>query len=338
MKKRKIVLAFALLTCLSQVGLASCSSSSTNVVIFTSLEDYRIARLETELKAKFPDKTIVVQYLDTGTLMSRLQSEGASSDCDIMYDVEATNSEKLIEANSKLFADLSSYDTSHYLDDVLTYQTRHHYYHIFDKEAGGIVLNAKVLKEKGLAEPTSFNDLLDSKYKGLIEMPNPKTSGTGYYWFNGLVSTWGEDKAIAYFDSLSTNIKEFTTSGSGPVKALDRGEVAIGLGMTFQAALYANSNSDLKITYFEEGSPYNLFTQAVINGKEKKDGVKEVYDYLYNTFTPLDKALFCPETIYKPDYQPASQIPNYPTNVKYMSMKGLFDPDYKTALLDKWTH
>ena len=337
MKKRNIFVTLAVLAGLSELGLTSCASSG-NIVIYSSLEDYRIARLETELKAKFPSKSIVVQYLDTGTLMSRLQSEGTFSDCDIQYGIEATNAEKLIENNSKLFADLSSYDTSHYLDNLLVYQQRHHLYHIMDKEAGSIILNTKVLKDKGLAEPTSFADLLDAKYKGLIEMPNPKTSGTGYYWFNGLASTWGEEKAISYFDSLSANIKEFTTSGSGPVKALNRDEVAVGLGMTFQAALYANENSNLKITYFEEGSPFTLYTQGIINGKEKKDGVKEVYDYLFDTFTPLDKALFCPETIYKPDYQPASQIPNYPTNVKYMNMKGLFDPDYKTALLDKWTH
>lgn len=337
MKKSKVLIPLTALVSLSGFALSSCGSS-TNIVIYSSLEDYRIARLETELKTKFPDKSIVVQYLDTGTLMSRLQSEGTSSDCDIQYGIEATNAERLIESNSALFADLSAYDTSHYLDDLLVYQSRHHLYHVFDKEAGSIILNTKVLKDKGLAEPTSFADLLDTKYKGLIEMPNPKTSGTGYYWFNGLASTWGEDKAIAYFDSLSANIKEFTTSGSGPVKALNRDEVAIGLGMTFQAALYANENANLKITYFEEGSPFTLYTQGIINGKEKKDGVKEVYDYLFNTFTPLDKALFCPETIYKADFQPTPQIPNYPTNVKYMAMKGLFDPDYKTALLDKWTH
>lgn len=334
LRKNKVIVMLSL----AGLSLGSCSSGSSSIVIFTSLEDYRIARLESELKNEFPKKSIVVQYLDTGTLVSRLRSEGTSSDCDIFYDLEAANAEALLRNNPTLFTDLSSYNTSNYLDEVLTYQSRHHQFHIFDKEAGSIILNTKVLKDKGLAEPMNFNDLLDAKYKGLIEMPNPKISGTGYYWFNGLASTWGEDKAISYFDSLSSNVKEFTTSGSGPVKALDRGEVAIGLGMTFQAALYANKNSDLKITYFEEGSPFTLYTQGIINGKEKKNGVKEVYDYLFDTFTPLDKALFCPETIYKPDFQPASQIPNYPANVKYMNMKGLFDPDYKTALLDKWTH
>jgi iron(III) transport system substrate-binding protein len=336
MKKTSLLLAALAASLVPAV--AGCSTNSSQVVIYTSLEDYRISQLETDLAEKFPGKDVVVQYLDTGTLMSRLSSEGTSSDCDIVLDLETTNAEKLIKSNSSLFADLSSYDTSHYLDNLLTYQSRHHFYHIFDKEAGSIILNTKVLKDKGLPEPTSFSDLLDAKYKGLIVMPNPKTSGTGYYFFNGLVSEWGEEKALAYFDSLSANVKEFTTSGSGPVKALDRDEVAIGLGMTFQAALYAEKNANLKITYFAEGSPFTLYTMGMINGKEKEDGVKDIYDFLFNDFAPEDKAKFCPETIYKPGFQPAVEIPNYPTDVKYMNMQGLFDPDYKTALLDKWTH
>jgi iron(III) transport system substrate-binding protein len=334
-KYNKTGLALALLPLI--FSLSACGQSS-DIVIYTSLEDYRIAQLETDLKSKFPNKKIVVQYLDTGTLMSRLNSEGVKSDCDIVLGTETTNAEILIKNNPSLFADLSSYDTSHYLDELLTYQSRHHLYHIFDKEAGSIVLNTKVLTDNNLPSPTSFEDLLKPIYKGFIEMPNPKTSGTGYYFFNGLVSTWGEDKAITYFDSLSTNIKEFTTSGSGPVKALDREEIAIGLGMTFQAALYAEKNANLKITYFEEGSPYSLYTMGLINGKEKKSGVKDVYDYLFNTFTPEDKAKFCPEVIYKDSYQPACEIKNYPTNIKYMSMKGLFNAEYKSALLDKWSH
>jgi len=334
--KLVVTLPLLLISC----TLSGCGNDN-QIVIFTSLEDYRITQLEADLKKNLPNQNVVVQYLDTGTLVSRLQSEGTSSDCDIALGVEATNMEKLISGNSALFADLSSYDSSHYLDELLQYPSYlagKPVYHIFDKEAGSIILNTKVLADHGLTAPTSFADLLDSKYKGLIEMPNPKTSGTGYYFLNGLVSSWGEEKALAYFDSLSSNIKEFTTSGSGPVKALNRDEIAIGLGMTFQAALYANENSNLKITYFEEGSPYTLYTMGVVNGKFNKNGVKEVYDYIYNTFTYDDKAKFCPETIYKPAFQPKCEIANYPTDVVYMNMKGLFDPSYKSSLLDKWTH
>lgn len=339
MKKYFLMLAsFAALA-----SLASCGSGNESVVIYTPLEDYRIAYLESRLKKEFPNRNVVIQYLDTGTTLSRLQAEGNQTDCDIVLGIEAANTEMLLKSNPNLFETLDGYDASIFLDELMTYPSAkegHLKYHLLDKEAGSIILNKKVLSEKGLEAPNSFADLLDQKYKGLIMMPNPKTSGTGYYFFNGLASEWGVDAAVDYFDDLSENVREFSTSGSGPVKSLLRDEIAIGLGMTFQAVKLLGESErkdDFEITYFEEGSPYTLYTNAVIKDRLKKNGVKEIYDFVFNKFVPEDKAKFNPELIYKPAYQPKVEIEGYPTNVKYMSMKGLFDPDYKTNLLDKWT-
>lgn len=60
----------------------------------------------------------------------------------------------------------------------------------------------------------------------MISMPNPKASGTGYIFYLNLVNEWGEEKTLAYFDSLAENISGagFTSSGSGPVQALKMGE------------------------------------------------------------------------------------------------------------------
>ncbi len=323
-------------------GMASCGSGSSAIVIYTPLEDYRISYLETRLKEEFPNREIVVQYLDTGTVLSRLQAEGTATDCDIVLDLEGANAESLLKQNPDIFETLDGYDVSIFAEDVMQYPSAiagHPKYHILGKEAGSIIFNEKVLEEKGLEAPTSFEDLLDEKYKGLIMMPNPKTSGTGYYFYNGLVSEWGETEALEYFGKLSSNIREFSTSGSGPVKSLLRDEIAIGLGMTFQAAKLigeSGRSDDFSINYFEEGSPYTLYTDAVIKGKMAKDGVKEVYDFIFNKFVPEDKAKFNPEIIYKEGYQPACEIEGYPTNVTYMDMNGLFDSDYKNALLDKW--
>ena len=321
--------------------LASCGGND-RIVIYTSCEDYRIAYLESRLKEEFPNRSVAIQYLDTGTTLSRLQAEGTSTDCDIVIGIEAANTEMLLKANPNLFETLDGYDSSIFLDEIMRFPSAlegHPKYHFLDKEAGSIILNEKVLQEKGLEKPTSFADLLDEKYKGLIMMPNPKTSGTGYYFYNGLVSEWGEEAALDYFEQLSGNIREFSTSGSGPVKSLLRDEIAIGLGMTFQAVklIGESGRADVfDITYFEEGSPYTLYTNAVIKNKFQKSGVKEVYDFIFNKFVPEDKAKFVPEIIYKEGHQPAVEIEGYPTNVHYMSMKGLFDPDYKNALLDKW--
>ena len=334
--------------------------SSKDIVIYSSIEDYRSEELRRNLDIKFPNYNIIIQYLDTGTMVSRLLNEGKGTDCDIFLGLESTNAQILLNFNSNLFEDLSKfpeYNTLKYDSSVLPPSDINGFidgnlaYHIWCKEAGSIILNTEYLIKNSLPEPTSFNDLLNPIYKNSIMMPNPKTSGTGYYFLNGLVSCWGEDIAFKYFEELSKNIKEFSTSGSGPVKAIDRGEIGIGLGMNFQAVKYANENPDIKIIYFEEGSPYSLYTMGIINGKVKQQGVKEVYDYIYGIndpfnepnsldigFTRLDKMLFNPEIIYKYEYTPVCLIPNYPDvySIKYIEMKGIFLPEHKNNLLNKW--
>ena len=49
-----------------------------------------------------------------------------------------------------------------------------------DMYIAAFCVNTKVMKEKGLPMPKGWNDLLDPKFKGLIAMPNPAASGTGF--------------------------------------------------------------------------------------------------------------------------------------------------------------
>ena len=304
-----------------------------------------------ELKEHFPNYNIQVVSKTTGGLMSELQAQGNRTQCDIFVGIEITNAEILLKDNENLFADLSDFDTSHYVDEVLEYQTDvtladgsvrkgHKKYHIQDKEAGCIVYSKSTLEGLGLSVPTSYNDLLDSKYQGKIIMPNPKSSGTGYYFYNGLASVYGKDAALTYFNSLNTNVKEWSSSGSGPVKGVDKKEIAVGLGMHFQAVEYANKNDDIGITYFSEGSPYTLYTMGMIKGKETRSEVKEVYQYFFDYVNYLDNSQIVPETIYKAEYAKQVTVENWKSpsdyGVDYTQMKNLLDPSYKETLLAAW--
>ena len=345
MNKNKYLLPMALLSIPSLVG---CSSKPT-VYIYTAHEENRIQLYNKELKEHFPNYNIRVISKTTGELMTGLQADGSKSKCDIFVGIEITNAEILLKGNPELFADLSDYDTSHYVDEVLEYQKDvtlkngtvrkgHKKYHIQDKEAGCIVYSKSKVGDN---VPTSYQDLLDEKYKNAIIMPNPKSSGTGYYFYNGLASLYGKDEALNYFKELGkNNIAEWSKSGSGPVKGVDRQEIAVGLGMHFQAVEYANKNSDIGITYFAEGSPYTLYTMGMINGKQEKPEVKEVYDYFFNYVNYLDNSQIVPETIYKSEYAKTVTVENWKSpsdyGVDYTQMQNLLDPDYKQELLDAW--
>ena len=342
---KKIISLIALLLC-AAVFLAGCggsvpgSESGKNardrVVIYTAAEDERIAYIQEELDRKFPNTEIVIQSLGTGQLLSKLQAEGKNSDCDIFYDLEVVNAEIILNAVPDLFADLSDYDFSVYDSSVTGYTGRHHKYAVNGKTAGAFLVNTKLLEEKGLPVPASYEDMLKPEYAGLISMPSPRSSGTGYSYYNGMVTVLGEEAGMKYFEALNPNVKEYTTSGSAPAKAAVRGDVAIAYGLLWQCVNYANENEGMTVVVPEEGLAFDLFTMGMIAGHETKGSVREVFTYLYDELNKPQCAKFNPDRIYAD--MPAAEIANYPASYKEITMAGLFDFEYKQDLLDKWQY
>ena len=334
----KKILSIAAVLCCAMLFMtgSAFAAGRDRVVIYTAAEDERIAYIQAELDEQFPDYEIVIQSLGTGQLLSKLQAEGTKSDCDIFYDLEVVNAEIILNASPDLFADLSNYDFSIYDPSVTGYTDRHHQYAVNGKTAGAFLVNTGMLEEMGLPVPASYEDMLDPQYEELISMPSPLSSGTGYSYYNGMVTLLGEDDGLAYFDALNPNIKEYTTSGSAPAKAAVRGDVAVAYGLLWQCVNYANENEDLTVVLPDQGLAFDLFTMGMISGHETKEPVREVFTYLYDELNKPQCAKFNPDIIYTD--MPAAEIPNYPTGFGEITMEGMFDFEYKQDLLDQWAY
>jgi len=327
-KQVKTTAIMLLVVLLISMMLTGCGSGKEKVLIYTSVEDYVIEDMNARLSEQFPDYDITVEYVSTGNHAAKLLSEGTNSECDISYDLEYAYMEQLAQAG--ILTDLSAYDRSIYMEDTITSD----FYLVQCRVGGAVILNTEVLEEKGLAEPTSYEDLLKPEYAGLISMANPKSSGTGYMFLKSLVNAWGEEKALAYFDALTPNILQYTSSGSGPVNALLQKEVAIGFGMTSHAVTQINEGAPLKVVYFDEGSPFTMYGQSIIAGKEERTCVKEVFDFLVNTYSYELNEKFFPELMFK---DVTYVVENYPENIIYSDMSGNTIEE-KENLLEKWKY
>ncbi len=329
---KNITRILSVLLCMSMLvcTFASCGKKNdeNTVVIYTSAEDYRIDDLKARLKEKFPDYNIKLEYMNTGTIGAKIKTEGTDTECDIIWSLEYGYLTQL--AQQDVLADITSYDRSQFTDDVNTADN----FIVDVRNGGAIIVDADALQEKGLAIPESYDDLLKPEYKGLICMPSPKSSGTGYMFLKSLVNEWGEDKAFEYFDALTENVYQYTSSGSGPVNALFNKEAAIGLGMISQAVTKINDGSNFKILFFEEGAPYSLYGSAMIEGKQEKTAAREVFDFLVNEYIKITNDTFFPEKIYK-DYSPT--VENYPVDISYSDMSNDTIAE-KERLLAKWKY
>ena len=326
---KKILTAVLAMLMLAAV-ISGCGKKKKEIIIYASSEDFRIENAQKMFDAKFPEYNIRIEYNSTGDLSSKLYAEGKKTDCDIIMELENSYLEKISDS----LAVLKDVDFSVYEDGLVPESRR---YVPMYKSGGAVIVNKKMLDEKNLPVPSSYDDLIKPEYKGLISMPNPKSSGTGYIFYLNRVNVLGEEKALEYFDRLKENISGagFTTSGSGPVNALKMGEAAIALGMTFQAVTEINNGADYEILFFEDGSPYTVYSSAVISGKETDSDIMKVFEYLVSDVIPKDKELFAPEKIYKNvDYT----IKNYPTDIQHADMTGVDKRSVKECLLDKWKY
>lgn len=326
MKKNKIKKLFILIgMSVFMFSFFGCSKSSNRIVIYTCQEEERIQAMKSSVKEAFPELNVVIEQVGTGNLAAKIKSEGKNIEADIVIDLEASHMENLKDC----FADLSGYNTSAYLDEI---NPNHNKYVMWVKNHAAITVDVSYFEQNDLSYPTSYEDLLDDKYKDLIAMPDPTTSGTGYAYYLNIVNLKGKNGAINYFEQLSSNIKQYTQSGSGPISLLKQGEIAIAMGMEFQGVTEINNGSNYKIIELDTGAPYNQTGAAIIDGKQDKESVKELFEYLINDFHYVDCEKFVPGKLLK---NQETKIPNY-VDMKDADMEGLDDIELKQDLLGKW--
>ena len=307
----KKIISLVLVIVMCAAMFAGCAGEKKSVVIYSCANDKRIAYMTELLQAQFPKYDIVVEYMGTSKLSAKILAEGKNTDADIIHDLSYLNMDSLDKAG--LLADVSYMDTSMFMDGTIISKN----YLIECRTSGSIIVNKDVLAKRNLPTPTSYEDLLKPEYKGLISMPDPKSSSTGYMFVKSLVNAWGEEKAMDYFTKLSENILQFTSGGNGPVNALVQQEVAIGLGMVNNAVQQIDDGINLEVLFFEPGAAYAMYGQTIIAGKETSTAVKEVFDYLVNVYLEAECTKFGAEKVFKDkDFTSA----NYPTNITYCDM------------------
>ena len=327
---KKFLIVFSLLlfpiSLITGCGGEQSATENKTVKIWTSGEDYRNEYYLTECQKKFPDCDITLEYMNTSSIAAKILEEGDKADCDIILSEEYGYLDKC----AGNLAVLENFDFAPFLDDIVPAS---HKYTPEYKNSGCIIINRAVLEKNNLPVPTSYQDLLDPRYKNLISMPSPASSGTGYMFLRQLTNEWGEDAAFDYFGKLTENILQYTSSGSGPVNALVQGEVAIGFGMTGQAVFEINQGVPLEVIFFAEGSPYNMYGNAILQKSYDRQAVRDVFNYLATDLCKGNNEKFFPDQIFK-DFKPT--IENYPTDIHYGNMKNDTLAE-KERLLAKWT-
>ena len=143
----------------------------------------------------------------------------------------------------------------------------------------GFGYNPELLAKKKLAVPKSWADLLKPEYKNEIQVANPASSGTAYTMVATLVQLMGEDKAFDYMKALHRNIQTYTRSGTGPIKAVARGEATVSISFVHDGPGEKMQGFPVETITPSEGTGAEIGSMSLIKGARNAEAAKKFYEW-----------------------------------------------------------
>ena len=147
----------------------------------------------------------------------------------------------------------------------------------------GFGYNTELLAKKKLPIPKTWSDLLKPEYKGEIQVADPRASGTAYTMIATLVQMMGEDKAFDYLAALHKNVSTYPRSGTGPIKAVARGEAAVSISFIHDAPGEKAQGFPVETITPTDGTGAEIGSMSIVKGARNLENAKAFYEWALTT-------------------------------------------------------
>ncbi|UCE54955.1 MAG: ABC transporter substrate-binding protein [Desulfobacterales bacterium] len=263
--------------------LIGTAAAKERVVVYTSLETEETVEYLKLAKKELSDLDIQSIRLSTGELGARMLAEKDNPQADCVWGWAVTNMAGFVERGM-----LVPYKPKGWEKIPANFKDPDGYWTAIDLYAAALVPNTKVLEEKNLPMPKGWNDLLNPVYKGMLIMPNPASSGTGFLQVASLLVLLDPDyknkpveqnKAWDFLKELDKNMGQYIKSGSKPAKLTAAGEYAVGCSFAFVYSSLKKRGSPVALVLPEEGVGFELETNALLKGAKHETAAKKFLDW-----------------------------------------------------------
>jgi iron(III) transport system substrate-binding protein len=275
---RTSILALTLLavSCGKKSDTATGSSSPTHIVVYTALEPEEIGTLVPIFEAEHPDIKVDVIRDSSGKIAARLIAEASNPRADVAWGMAATN---LLNADRiNMLAPYSAKGIDQLSPEFKDSRAEPHWEGI-DGYMTAFAVNTIELGKTNTPIPQSYADLAKPIYKGMVIMPNPSESGTGFLTVAGILQIMGEPGGWNYLDQLNQNVVAYTPSGSAPAVAAATGEHPIGVSFDFRILEEKKKGGPLQIVFPAEKSGWEMEANALIQKPDIKPAAKTFIDW-----------------------------------------------------------
>lgn len=251
-------------------------AASGEIIVYTALEDDQIAKYLPAFNQQHPNIKVNIVRDSTGIVTAKLLAEKANPQADVVWGLAATS--LLVADKEGMLEPYAPAGLDKIRPNFRDSRNPPHWVGI-DTWFSAFCVNTVELAAKKLPMPASWDDLLKLEYKGLIVMPNPNSSGTGYLSVSAILQLKGEAEGWKYLDKLNDNMAVYTHSGSKPCKMAGAGETVIGISFDYRAVKQKADGQPIEAVFPKEGSGWEVEANALVKKAQIKPAARTFLDW-----------------------------------------------------------
>jgi iron(III) transport system substrate-binding protein len=303
------------------------------VTVYTSLETDEIVKYQDVARQDLPDLEINIIRLSTGELGARMLAEKSNPQADVIWGWAVTNMEQFIPMGM-----LEPYRAKGIEKLEKRFVHPKDMYAGIDMYIAAFCVNTKVLKDKNLPMPKGWYDLLNPGFKGLIAMPDPTASGTGFLQIASILQMYGakegKEEGWDFLKALDKNMGQYIKSGSKPAKNTALGEFAVGCSFDFVVGELKKQGSPVEFVFPVEGAGYEVEANALLKGAKNVKAAKQFLDWAVSenamkAYSAFKLGVTLPGIPTRPDMPKLSDIRLYPMDFAWQAKN-------RDEILKKW--
>lgn len=221
---------------------------------------------------------VSVSQKGSGEVLAQIRAEAQNPRGDVWFG--GTGDPHLQAADENLSAEYRSPALDR-LHDWAQRQARDSRFRTVGIYAGalGFGYNTELLARRGVAAPACWRDLLEPRFRGEIQMANPQSSGTAYVMIATVVQLMGEEPAFEFLRAMHRNVNAYPRSGTGPIKAVARGETGVSVSFVHDAVTERLGGFPVSYAIPCEGTGYEIGSMSIIRGARNERNARRFYDW-----------------------------------------------------------
>jgi iron(III) transport system substrate-binding protein len=321
-----------LLAAVAALATTAALAQKTELLVYTALETDQLKAYTESFQKSNPNIDLKFVRDSTGVVTAKILAEKANPQADVILGVAASSME-IFKAEGMLapYAPAGFNALNRKFSDAANPPS----WVGMDVFAAVVCYNTVEGKKKNIPQPQTWADLAKPVYKGQVTMPNPASSGTGFFDVTAWLQTMGEANGWKYMDQLHENIAQYTHSGSKPCRQAGAGEFVVGISFDFRGNDVKAKGAPVELVFPSEGLGWDIEASGIVKTTKKMDAAKKLMDW---TVTKEANQAYAKNfaIVAHPDVKPT--LPHIPANLEGRLIKNDFAYSAKNRdkILAEW--